>query len=607
MKTITKILVGMPILLILNISCKKEITNPFDPDCPKEIWTPSNFKAAQSDNFVNLTWNQDNTNIEGFKIERKVGNPGYANIASPGKTATSWSDSDLKGGELHQYRLYAYAGENQSNTVSTSITPVFKPTVTIDPATNVKVNSATLNGKVNANGTSTTITFLYKKKSSSEWISIDANPKTVTGNSLQEVYANLTNLPSGTEYEYKIQAENSKGTVYSTNSNFTTPIDVVNILEYLGINQTNINLRSRKTLGQITINPPVSGKVIVSFDGMCFSSPGDRIILAASNSTSWGADDRCVTVEAINSDINGSSFSHTRVYNVSQGNNTFYAVAQNYVETAGTGIASIYGSLTVQFIPASTSLLGFYSINKLNINLASETTVGSVTIKPSVSGKAIVKFDGYCISSPGDRIILAASNTTSWGINDGSVSFEAVSDDINTNSFSHTRVYDVSPGSHTFYAIAHNYVETAGTGIASIYGSLTVQFIPASGSVVHFLGINKTNFDFKGSAATLAQIAINPSVSGKVLLRFDGKCISSPGDRIILAASNTPSWGANDGNVAVEAFNNDINTNPFSHTRVYNVSPGSKTFYAVGQNYIETDGTGIASVYGSFTLIFSPD
>ena len=329
----------------------KEITNPFDPDCPKEIWTPSDFKAAQSDNFVNLTWNQDNTNIEGFKIERKVGNHEYANVASPGKTATSWSDSDLKGGELHQYRLYAYAGKNQSNTVSTSVTPAFKPTITIDPATNVKVNSATLNGKVNANGSSTTVTFLYKKKSSSEWISIDANPKTVTGNSLQNVYANLTNLTSGTKYEYKIKTENSQGIVYSTNSNFTTPIDVVKILEHLGIDLTNIDLISKKTLGQITINPPVSGKVIVSFDGMCFSSPGDRIILAASNTPSWGANDGNVAVEAFDNDINTNPFSHTRVYDISPGSNTFYAVGQNYIETDGTGIASVYGSFTLIFFP----------------------------------------------------------------------------------------------------------------------------------------------------------------------------------------------------------------------------------------------------------------
>ncbi|MBK6524337.1 MAG: hypothetical protein IPG07_01590 [Crocinitomicaceae bacterium] len=69
------------------------------------------------------------------------------------------------------------------------------------------------------------------------------------------------------------------------------------------------------------------------------------------------------------------------------------------------------------------------------------------------------------------------ANTTAWGSNDGNVSVEAENADLDRNSFSHTRVYDIAAGSHTFYAVAQNYVETDGTGIASIYGSLTVTFI----------------------------------------------------------------------------------------------------------------------------------
>tara|TARA_B100000809_G_C15046750_1_gene497524 strand:- start:597 stop:1247 length:651 start_codon:yes stop_codon:yes gene_type:complete len=117
-------------------------------------------------------------------------------------------------------------------------------------------------------------------------------------------------------------------------------------------------------------------------------------------------------------------------------------------------------------------------IRQTNIDVSNQTVVGQVTINPSVSGKVIVSFDGNCISSPGDRIILAASNTQSWTSNDGNINVEAVDSDINRNSFSHTRVYDINSGSQTFYAIAHNYVETDGDGTASIYGSLTVQFIP---------------------------------------------------------------------------------------------------------------------------------
>lgn len=367
-----------------------------------------------------------------------------------------------------------------------------------------------------------------------------------------------------------------------------------------GINRTNINLSSSTVVGQVTLNAPSSGKVIVQFDGECIADVGDRIVLAASNTTSWGVNDGNVGIEIVNADVNRRSFSHTRVYEVSAGNKSFYAIAHNYVETAGSGIASIYGTLTAEFVPNGPALVGFQGISRTSINLSSSTVVGQVTINPSTSGKVIVRFDGQCYSDVGDRIVLAASNTTSWGVNDGNVGVEAANSDVNISPFCHTRVYSVSAGSKTFYAIAHNYVETDGSGVASIYGSLTAEFIPDA-SHVGFQGISRTNINLNNSTV-VGQVTINPPSAGKVVVSFDGQCYSDVGDRIVLAASNTTSWTPNDGNVTVEAANSDVNINSFSHSRVYDVSAGSKTFYAIAHNYVETDGSGYASVYGSLTV-----
>ena len=378
------------------------------------------------------------------------------------------------------------------------------------------------------------------------------------------------------------------------------------ILVSKGISKVGIDLSDNTVVGEVTINPATSGKVIVHFDGLCVSDVGDRIVLAASNTTSWGPDDGNVNVQAVNADVNNNSFSHTRVYDVTAGSHTYYALAQNYVKTAGSGIASIYGNLTAEFIPDGSSLVGFQGISKTSIDLNSKTVVGEVTINPATSGKVIVHFDGNCTSDVGDRIVLAASNTTSWGPDDGNVSVQAVSADLNSNTFSHTRVYDVTAGSHTYYALAQNYVETAGSGIASIYGSLTAEFIPDGGSLVGFQGIKKTSIDLN-SKTVVGEVTINPATSGKVVVHFDGNCTSDVGDRIVLAASNTTSWGPDDGNVNVQAVNTDVNSNSFSHTRVYDVTAGSHTYYALAQNYVETAGSGIASIYGSLTAEFIPE
>jgi hypothetical protein len=62
-------------LLILFFSdCEKhEINNPFDSECPKELWSPSGLTAVQQGSIVVLNWSQANQHISGFKIDRKVG------------------------------------------------------------------------------------------------------------------------------------------------------------------------------------------------------------------------------------------------------------------------------------------------------------------------------------------------------------------------------------------------------------------------------------------------------------------------------------------------------------------------------------------------------
>ncbi len=380
--------------------------------------------------------------------------------------------------------------------------------------------------------------------------------------------------------------------------------NVAQIIKSRDIIQENIDLTNETVLGEITINPSNSGKVIVHFDGDCTSDVGDMITLAASDTNSWGVNDGNVSIQAVDEENDGNSFSHTRVYDVSTGSHKFYAVGHNYVETEGSGTAWIYGNLTVKFYPDSYSGIGFRGISETEIDLTDETVIGQVTINPSTAGTAIVRFDGDCISDVGDRIILAASDTNTWSVNDGSVGLEAYSEDINSNSFSHSRAYDISAGSHTFYAVAHNYVESEGSGVASIYGSLTVEFFP-NGSQVGFQGITEVDIDLTNQTV-VGQVTLNPSTPGKVLVHFDGDCVSDVNDRIVLAASNTNTWDVNDGNVSVQAPGSDVDANSFSHTRVYDVTAGTHDFYAIAHNYVETGGSGIASIYGSLTAEFFP-
>jgi len=49
-------IVTLIFLSVFFIKCQeKEITNPFDEGCPKELFTPSDFKLAMDGNAVKLT------------------------------------------------------------------------------------------------------------------------------------------------------------------------------------------------------------------------------------------------------------------------------------------------------------------------------------------------------------------------------------------------------------------------------------------------------------------------------------------------------------------------------------------------------------------------
>ncbi len=379
---------------------------------------------------------------------------------------------------------------------------------------------------------------------------------------------------------------------------------------YENISQTFLNVRgSPVVVGQIALNLTEPGRVLVQFDGDCFCDVGDLIVLAASDTPDWGVNDGNVDVMALSTTVNGESFSHSRVYAVSAGPHTFYAVAQNYVDEGGSGTASIYGTLKVKFFPSSplTATVGFDGISQTSINVrGAPVTVGSVTMQVPASGKVMVHFDGLCYVSVGDRIALAASDTPDWGANDGNVAVQAASGTLTSQTFSHTRVYTVTAGPHTYYAVAQNYVDEAGTGLASIYGSLTVEFVPDTPAVPFLAsqGIADTSINLRGSPMTLASLTLQAPAAGDVVVHFDGNCYSDVGDRIVLAASDTPNWSANDGNVSVMAPSADVRVQGFSHSRVYHVSAGANTFYAVAQNYVNESGSGIASIYANFTAEF---
>ena len=113
-------------LLVIGFSCDKiKSTNPFDPECPPNLFTPKNIQANQVANGVELTWSIENKNISGYKLRRKYDNGIDVTLATLPKDSLRFIDTSIQIGRLHSYSLVSFANLNESLTASIDINPKF--------------------------------------------------------------------------------------------------------------------------------------------------------------------------------------------------------------------------------------------------------------------------------------------------------------------------------------------------------------------------------------------------------------------------------------------------------------------------------------------------
>ena len=123
---------------------------------------------------------------------------------------------------LYHFRA---VGVNSGGTTNgadlTFTTGALAPDVVTQAATSIGVSTGTLNGTVNANNQSSTVTFEYGL-TASYGSTIAGTPGTVTGNSVTPVVANVVGLSLNTTYHFRIVATNATGTSNGADLTFTT-------------------------------------------------------------------------------------------------------------------------------------------------------------------------------------------------------------------------------------------------------------------------------------------------------------------------------------------------------------------------------------------------
>ena len=128
----------------------------------------------------------------------------------------------LNAGTTYFVRAYATNSSGTGYGMAMSfITLGQVPTASTLASTSVATTGSTLNGTVNANYLSSTITFEYGT-STSYGSNVTASQSPVTGNISTNVSANIASLVAGTTYHYRVIAVNSLGTIYGNDMTFTT-------------------------------------------------------------------------------------------------------------------------------------------------------------------------------------------------------------------------------------------------------------------------------------------------------------------------------------------------------------------------------------------------
>ena len=203
-------------------SCAKfNWNNPYDPECPKDLFTPSSTGVTMEGNNVKLTWSQQNDKISGFALFRRAEGESITTLSQIQKNTTQYVDANITPGKKYTYYVVAVAGTNSSDTIKAEIVPVFPVTISTGAVTELTETSAKLSGNItSAGGGTVTSRGICWSTTPSPTVN---NSKTTEGTGVGVFTSTLLNLLTGTKYYARAYGENSRGVSYGSEVTFTTP------------------------------------------------------------------------------------------------------------------------------------------------------------------------------------------------------------------------------------------------------------------------------------------------------------------------------------------------------------------------------------------------
>jgi uncharacterized protein (TIGR02145 family) len=322
--------IGQIFLFLLFFSCQKfSWHNPYDPECPKDFFTPENFTAQLESKAIRISWQQSNTQISGFEILRSVDGGNNSPLISLGKEALSYLDTDVQADKQYKYFIVAKAGDNKSNELTTVI--VFKVQPPIAPES------------LTANVLSTSKVQLQWVDKSTEETGFKIERKTTGGaySILATVNANTTNhidstVAEGQTYIYRVYAFNQGG----NSATYTNEIEIAVLLlpQVTTADITNITFNSASSGGSNIIQ---NGSSILAKGIVWSTAQNPTTVLSTKTSNGTGSGNFSGQMTGLTP---GTTY-YVRAYVTNQvgtayGNEISFSTTQGTLPTVTTTVAS---------------------------------------------------------------------------------------------------------------------------------------------------------------------------------------------------------------------------------------------------------------------------
>jgi uncharacterized protein (TIGR02145 family) len=288
------------LLLFLFHSCKKEVIPTISTSTVANITatTASSGGVITSDGGAEITargvcWST--SEYPSTTDSKTVDNGGTGQFVS--------NISGLTAGSSYHVRAYATNSAGTAYGADLSFTTLGQaPEAITQAASDILPTGATLNGTVNANYLTTTVTFEYGTTSNyGQSAAAAQNP--VAGSSITAVSSAITGLTEGTVYHFRIKTVNSLGTTYGSDMTFTTlgQKPTAMTLAACCIRNNGATLNGSVTANYVSTTVTFEYGITTAYGSSIAASPGT---ITGNNSTS---------VRAILSGLNSGTTYHFRI------------------------------------------------------------------------------------------------------------------------------------------------------------------------------------------------------------------------------------------------------------------------------------------------------